>query len=404
MTNIIGRIQEFNKTRDPGKVSLKYTAMGKNLFRFFRGTAHIYWEDLAAARLSLTSPLVWGCGDLHLENFGSYKSDNGLVYFDLNDFDDAALMPLHWEIARMLTSIYVAFKSLKIDQKKADKLAMMFVKSYKEFLGSGKALYIERQIAQGIVREFLEQVETRKYKELVEKKTHRPKSDNEILIDGKRHLALEKDFGIKLKKHMQAWLKEDERSPYNYKVIDAAFRVAGTGSLGLERYILLLKSSNENGVKYLLVEMKEAAPSAAVPFLGIEQPARSNEAERVIELQKQMQNVSPALLSHVHFENKDFIVEEMQPEKDSINFKLLKGRYRDMCRVIIDMARLTAAAQIRSAGRRGSTGIDELIAFSENNELEKSLIEYALEAATQTELYFQAFCRHIHTGETIIRA
>ena len=40
------------------------------------------------------SPVCWICGDLHIENFGSYKGDNRLVYFDLNDFDESILAPV----------------------------------------------------------------------------------------------------------------------------------------------------------------------------------------------------------------------------------------------------------------------------------------------------------------------
>ena len=58
--------------------------------------------------------------------------------------------------------------------------------------------------------------------------------------------------------HVTEWLKNDGASPYNYKVIDAVFRLAGTGSLGLKRYAILLKSLNETGEKYLLLDMKQA--------------------------------------------------------------------------------------------------------------------------------------------------
>ena len=55
-----------------------------------------------------------------------------------------------------------------------------------------------------------------------------------------------------------------------------------------------------------------------------------------------MQNCSPALLSTSLYRDYHFLVEEIQPTKDKINFKLVKNNYRDMCRVIIDMATLTA--------------------------------------------------------------
>ena len=59
---------------------MKYRAMQENMFRFLRGTNHIFYEDLAADAQLPSGPMVWICGDLHLENFGTFRGDNGLVY------------------------------------------------------------------------------------------------------------------------------------------------------------------------------------------------------------------------------------------------------------------------------------------------------------------------------------
>jgi uncharacterized protein (DUF2252 family) len=49
--------------------------MTENAFRFFRGTCHLFYQDLAPAQPLPLSPLAWICGDLHIENFGSYRGD-----------------------------------------------------------------------------------------------------------------------------------------------------------------------------------------------------------------------------------------------------------------------------------------------------------------------------------------
>ena len=117
------------------------------------------------------SPVSLICGDLHLENFGSFKSDNRQVYFDLNDFDEGLVAPAIWEIYRMVTSIFVAFESLDIDGKKAVHMAELFLKTYGETLQKGKPDYIEQNTAKGIVKDFLNAVCKRKQKDILEKKT-----------------------------------------------------------------------------------------------------------------------------------------------------------------------------------------------------------------------------------------
>ena len=99
------RITAFNEGMLPEMVQLKYEAMAENAFRFFRSTCHLFYEDLAVAEPLPLSLLAWICGDLHIENFGSYKGDNKLVYFDLNDFDEALLAPCSYETVRMVSSI-----------------------------------------------------------------------------------------------------------------------------------------------------------------------------------------------------------------------------------------------------------------------------------------------------------
>ena len=130
MKNVTKRITTFNETKLPEMRPLKYRLMLENAFRFFRGTCHLFYEDLAAVKEFPCGPPGWICGDLHLENFGSYRSDNDQVYFDLNDFDEAILAPVTWEVVRLVTSIFVGFESLGIEARRAEKMAKLFLKSY----------------------------------------------------------------------------------------------------------------------------------------------------------------------------------------------------------------------------------------------------------------------------------
>src|ERR1700743_3675717 len=162
MNSVTERIIAFNESKLPKMRPLKYRLMQENAFRFYRGTCHLFYEDLAAAAGFPNSPPGWICGDLHLENFGSYRSDNNQVYFDLNDFDEAILAPVTWEVARLLTSIFVGFESLGIEPRRAEKMAKLFLRSDTSALLTGKADYIESAMATGIVCDFLQKVARRK--------------------------------------------------------------------------------------------------------------------------------------------------------------------------------------------------------------------------------------------------
>ena len=398
MEEISRRITAFNNNRIPEMVQLKYEAMTENLFRFYRGTNHIFYEDLKRIDLLNNSPVVWVCGDLHLENFGSYKSDNRLVYFDLNDFDEAVLAPTSWELARIITSIFIAFESLQIEQKKALNLARLFIKTYSSKLASGKADYIEPKTAKGIVCEFLTAASKSKQKEILAKRTLLNKNKIEILLDDPRHFKLKKKLKKELFSHITEWLKNDGESPYNYEVRDAVFRLAGTGSVGVKRYAFLLKSLNKEGEKYLLIDMKQSTSSSLTPYLYIKQPSWNSDAERIVTIQRRMQNRPPALLSTTIFKDQSYVIQEMQPTKDSINFKVIKKQYRNMYQVIDDMALLTASSQLRSASQQGSATTDELIAFGKDETWQDSILNFAIEYSHQVKKDFIHFMNDHKTG------
>jgi uncharacterized protein (DUF2252 family) len=397
MSTIKKRIKDFNKDYLPDKVQLKYSFMAENAYRFYRGTCHLFYEDLHNHNPLPYSPHAWTSGDLHIENFGSYKSANGLVYFDLNDFDEALLAPAMWELVRMVTSIFVAFEALKIGEEEGLRMAKLYIKSYCEILAKGKALYIEPQIAQGIICTFLSAVASRKKKDLLEKKTIRKKGKINLLLDDDRHLPVEKPLKKTLKKHITEWINTNSDGPYNYKVIDTVFRIAGTGSVGVKRYAFLLKSLNARD-NYLLLDMKQATPSSLKPYIHVPQPKWNSEAERMLTIQQRMQNVSPALLSTTVFDKDSYVIQEMQPTKDKINFKIIKDRYRDIYQVIYDMAKLTASAQLRSSGHQGAAVADELISFAQNDQWQEVLLKYSKDYAKKVKKDYLSFVKAYKAG------
>jgi len=396
MPTIYDRITEFNKGRLPEMLQLKYKAMAASMFAFFRGTCHLFYEDLSNNDMLPASPLSWICGDLHLENFGSFKGDNHMEYFDLNDFDEAVLSPAAWELTRMATSIFVENENLGFPESNATQAVDMFLNTYSSVLKNGKAIGVDPRTADGIVREFLENVEKRKQRELLKKRTYLKKGKLLLLADS-RHFDLEKSLKSELMVFVEAAVKHIDCLHYHYEVQDAIFRLAGTGSVGVKRYMFLLKNLDVKK-KYLLIDMKQALPSSLAPYLSIRQPAWPSEAERVIAVQKRMQNVSPALLSPVFYKEQPYVIKQLQPLEDKINFDVLKGRGKDIEKVIKEMGVLTASAQLRSSGRQNSAIADELIAFGQNNDWRAGVLRYAEKYLLQVKKDYQEFLEGYKKG------
>ncbi len=229
MNTIFKRIQLFNQGRDPALLQLKYQAMQSNVFAFFRGTCHLFYEDWPTTTNLNNAPPVWICGDLHLENFGSYKGDNRLVYFDINDFDEAVLAPCTWDIARFLTSVLVAARSLDVNEPEALALCHCFLDSYINTLQKGQARTVERETAVGLVEDLLTSLKLRARKAFLDERTRSTNGKRKLRIDQKHTRAVSKSERSKVTQLLNDWATQ-QPNPAFFKLLDVAHRVAGTGA------------------------------------------------------------------------------------------------------------------------------------------------------------------------------
>jgi len=93
LSKITRQILAQNAGRDFDRLTLKLARLRQDPFAFFRGTNPLFLEFLPRQHSLFRAPCVLICGDLHLENFGAFKGDNRLRYFDLNDIEEACLAP-----------------------------------------------------------------------------------------------------------------------------------------------------------------------------------------------------------------------------------------------------------------------------------------------------------------------
>jgi uncharacterized protein (DUF2252 family) len=357
----------------------------------------LFYDRLAEANALKKSPPVWVCGDLHLENFGSYKSDNRQVYFDLNDFDESALAPAAWELARVLASIELGAGAMGIAKDAVPALCQEFLQSYIAALALGKAYWMERETAQGPVRHLLDSVRTRTRLDLLDARTERKSRQRVIRMDGKRALPATPAERQAVTEFLNAFAAT-QPEPAFYDVLDVAHRIAGTGSLGLERYAVLVKGKarTKSAVdgNYLL-DLKVATPSSLLPHLALKQPRWQNEAERIVALQQRMQAVPMAFLHALPWGKRSFVLRALQPSEDRIAIADGGLGRADLTQLLRNMGQLLAWAQLRSAGRQGSAIADELIAFAHAPKWQARLLRNAHDCARQVQkdaaLFYAAY-------------
>ena len=66
MPNVYERVMQYNQNRDPKFLAIKYKLMSSGAFRFFRGSCHLFYEDLATKQAWTDANKAWICGDMHV--------------------------------------------------------------------------------------------------------------------------------------------------------------------------------------------------------------------------------------------------------------------------------------------------------------------------------------------------
>lgn len=396
MNPTANKIKQFNAGRDRERLALKMQKMRSDPFVFLRGSCHLFYQQLPDDTLFTSAPHAWICGDLHLENFGSYKGDNRLVYFDINDFDESLLAPSSWDLLRFLVSVQLGVPGLGVNRDDTDSLCRNFITSYANSLASGKARWIERETAEGLVHDLLDGLRERSRAAFLDSRTELKGRHRRIRIDGKKALTVTTDERVRMEAFLQRFAGS-QPDPGFFRLLDVAKRIAGTGSLGLERYIILIEGKGSPDGNYLL-DLKQAVPSSLKPCLKIRQPDWQSEAERIVTLQERMQAIPMAFLQAVHLDGQPYVLRSLQPSEDRVALEHWKGKLQRLEQVIGVMGQLTAWAHLRSSGRCGSAIADELIEFGQRTDWHRPLLAAATRMAASVRIDWQEFANAFDRG------
>src|SRR5438132_7432168 len=98
----------------------KHRAMSAGIFPFRRATVYRgadRWRAIAGD--VAVAPTVLAVGDLHVENFGTWRDAEGRLVWGVNDFDEAWPLPYTNDLVRLATSALLAreYHDLRIDGK-----------------------------------------------------------------------------------------------------------------------------------------------------------------------------------------------------------------------------------------------------------------------------------------------
>jgi uncharacterized protein (DUF2252 family) len=310
---------DYEATRAfPALFARKRARMMVSPHAFLRGSAPLFYEVLAQHPDLAEGPKGTGfiVGDMHLENVGAYKTDEDAVVFNLNDFDDAAIAPQRLDVLRLSTSVLLAGRSFRCTGGEAIALAEGMLTDYVKaaWEPGSEAPPVPQPIA-----DLIRNAGARSKKQLLDDRAPGDKGKRSF-VRGERYVDLPKDVAAALPDLLKSYVKAlGDRAPAHaseWSIEDAAFRVAGTGSLGTLRAAVLVreKSGDER-----IVEFKESRPTSVGALIGASaSQGFSAEADRVAAAARGLVHDPARHLAWVEGANRSFIVRKLFPQEDKL--------------------------------------------------------------------------------------
>jgi len=217
-------------------LALKHKIMAEDPFTFLRGTFYRWAQTWPSICPDLAkAPTVLAVGDLHVENFGTWRDGEGRLIWGINDFDETHPMPYTNDLVRLAVSADLAIKTkhLKISTENA---CIAILAGYTASLRAGGRPFV--------LEEQHEWLRAAAMGELRNAPHFWAKMDK---------LPTAREVPKSARKALESELPELD----DYEV---AHRVAGVGSLGCERFVAL---ADWQGAR-IAREAKALAPSAYV--------------------------------------------------------------------------------------------------------------------------------------------
>jgi uncharacterized protein (DUF2252 family) len=313
----------------------KFRKMAADPFAFYRGSACLFYADMAASQDPWTderTSRVWIQGDLHAENFGTYMDSAGRIVFDVNDFDEAYLGHVSWDLRRFAASFALlawrkAFSDDVIGELIADYLTA-YLDQVEAFTRSDedRSFALVRDNTEGAVHQVILETAARTRLALLQRFTVVEDFERRF-ADRPRNRRLEDDERAEVMQALQRYLDTvvppRRRRDVAYDVKDVIGTGGfGIGSAGLPAYNVLLEGYDqalENDVVLSIKQGNVPAPSRVVTDPEI-RGYFQHEGHRTAVSQRALQANASQFLGWTEIGGTGFVVAELSPYESDLEW------------------------------------------------------------------------------------
>ncbi|MDR7302750.1 DUF2252 domain-containing protein [Haloactinomyces albus] len=323
-------VEAFSDLMEAAPVAFrtKFRKMAASPFAFYRGSACLFYADVARLKdpwADERTSRVWIQGDLHAENFGTYMDDEGVLVFDVNDFDEAYLGHFTWDLQRFAASIALLGWSKALSDADIDEFVRTATHAYIDQVrrfakGEQDAAFsLNLTTTDGPIHEVLQKARLRSRQALLDAETETEGYDRRFRngvgvrrLDEQEHARVIEAF----RRYLETIPQDKKMREVAYTVKDVVARSGfGIGSAGLPAYSILIEGENEALENDILLSMKQgnvAAPSRVIPDESIRRYFRHH-GQRTALSQRALQAHADALLGYTELDGVGYVVSEVSP-------------------------------------------------------------------------------------------
>ena len=313
----VGILRAADATRQPDLVPLRYGRMLQSPFAFYRGSAGVMAADLA--RMPVSGIHVQVCGDCHLMNFGGFATPERRLIFDINDLDETLPAPWEWDVKRLVASFVLAARSNGLSDADGRDAAVACARSYRRKMRDFAAMDVldvwYARLDDSDLQAMLPQDRKGVLSKRITKATARGSSEivcpelveqaggqarihdtPPTIFDAEASRAAgDLEMCRESLANYRGTLAEDRQELFDrYRLVDAAIKVVGIGSVGTLCMVALMMSVAGNP---LFLQVKQANASVLKPNAG--KSAYPQHGQRVVMGQRLMQPASDLFLGWV---------------------------------------------------------------------------------------------------------
>ncbi|MEK6437513.1 DUF2252 domain-containing protein [Pseudonocardia sp. T1-2H] len=323
---------------DPAAFRTKFRKMAADPFAFYRGSACLFYADVAERDdpwADERTSRIWIQGDLHAENFGTYMDGDGVLIFDVNDFDEAYVGHFTWDVTRFAASLALLGWRKAISDAHISGLVERYVRAYldqvRRFVETtdDRSFALRLDTTDGPVHQVLELAKLRTRVALLDRLTETEGFDR-ILRDGpglRRLDDAEREKAAEAFARYVETIPEGKRYPgVTYSIKDMAGKSGfGIGSAGLPAYTVLVEGFNQALDNDVVVSMKQG--NVAAPSRVVTDPDVAGHFEhhghRTAVSQRALQAHADRMLGWTDLDGVGFVVSEVSPYEADLDWSEL---------------------------------------------------------------------------------